>query len=113
MAFAKTAKLQGSNEKYAVHPEVKRYTLRDNGFEETKTGNFQYIRALDVVPENKPGLKLKIIVSNDLTQLKISVTTSNGLQAVNIYKGNAFSEARERYEFIMRDFVEQGIVEKV
>ncbi len=109
VAFTKTAKLQGSTDTYAVNPDVKRYTLRDNGFEEAKTGNFQYIRSLDDNSLNKQGIKLKVMVSSDLTQLKLSTTTHNGLRAVNIYNGEAFIKIREKYEFIMQNFVEQGI----
>lgn len=38
MAFEKKAALLGANEQFQVNPDVKKYTLRDNGFEETKRG---------------------------------------------------------------------------
>ena len=41
MAFTQTATLKNSNHVYRVSPTVKGYTLRDNGFVETKAGNFQ------------------------------------------------------------------------
>lgn len=113
MAFAKTAGLQGSDHSYQVHPDAKRYTLRDNGFEETSSGNFQYIRPLDVDPSNKQGIKLKVVISKDLSELKISTTTSNGLRTVNIYKGDVFAVTREKAQFILDNFAERGVLEQV
>ena len=40
---------------YKVHPSAKRYTLKDNGFTETKSGNFQLIRSLDPTPQRNEG----------------------------------------------------------
>ena len=41
MAFEKNVSLKGSGKTFQLNEQVKRYTLRDNGFEETKNGNFQ------------------------------------------------------------------------
>ena len=60
MAFAKTAVLKGFDRTFSVSPECKPYTLRDNGFSETKGGNFQYKRSLDT--EHRNGLVLKVTV---------------------------------------------------
>lgn len=112
LAFEKTATLQGSNDVYTLSPNLKKYTLRDNAFEELKTGNFQYVRTLtgDFIANQE--VKLKIVISNDLTKLKIATTTMNGLRAIPIYKGDAFKEICEKYKFIMQEFVKQGIFEK-
>ena len=58
MAFTTTATLKGFNRTFSMSPECKPYTLRDNGFMETKGGNFQYKRPLDT--EHRRGLVLKI-----------------------------------------------------
>ena len=50
MAFTMPLKAQ---QFYKVHPSAKRYTLKDNGFTETKSGNFQLIRSLDPTPSEK------------------------------------------------------------
>lgn len=113
MAFEKRAALLGSNEQFQVNPSAKKYTLRDNGFEETKKGNFQLTRTMDINMINNQGVKLKIIVSNELTQLKISVTTNNGLRTVNIYNGDAYQEIREQVAFTLENLVERGVLEKV
>lgn len=111
MAFEKKAALLGSNEQFQVSPNAKKYTLRDNGFEETKKGNFQLSRTMDTNMINNQGVKLKIVVSNELTQLKISVTTGNGLRTVNIYNGDAYKEIREKVAFILENLVERGVLE--
>jgi len=55
---------------------------------------------------------LKIVISNDLSKLKIATTTMNGLRAVNIYTGDTFKEIREKHEFIMQEFLNKGIFKK-
>lgn len=112
LAFEKTATLQGSNDVYALSPSLKKYTLRDNAFEELKTGNFQYLRTLTNDSKENQEVKLKIVISEDLSKLKIATTTMNGLRAVHIYKGDTFKEICEKYEFIMQEFLKLGIVEK-
>ena len=47
MQFVKTVQLQGDSDKYSVSPDIKRYTLIDLGFEETKRGNFEYVGSVD------------------------------------------------------------------
>ena len=86
MAFETTATVLGAPISYRLHPDAKRYTLRDNGFTETNGGNYQLIRPLDATPQSKEGFKLKITVSKDIQTLKMSITTANGLKAVNIFK---------------------------
>lgn len=113
MAFEKKATLQGSTESFKVNPNAKKYTLRDNGFEETTKGNFQFTRTMDADPTNKKSVKLKIVVTDDLTQLKISTTTGNGLRTVNIYNGAAYAAIREKVDFTFHDLIECGVLEKV
>lgn len=112
MAFEKKAALLGSNEQFQVNPNIKKYTLRDNDFEETKKGNFQISRTMDTNMINNQGVKLKIVVSDELTQLKLSVTTGNGLRTVNIYKGDAYKEIREKVAFTLENLVERGVLER-
>lgn len=113
MAFEKEATLLGSKETFKVNPNAKKYTLRDNGFEETKKGNFQLMRTMDTNLLNKQGVKLKIVISDEVSQLKISITTGNGLRPVNIYNGEAYKEIREKVTFTLTDLVERGVLEKV
>ncbi len=110
MAFTPTASLKGSNQIYSVNPSCKGYTLRDNGFTETKSGNFQLIRGLDETVDDQRGLKLKVMVDKDRKQLKISTVTKNGLQTVDLYGKSNTAMAVEKLEFILGGLVERGVL---
>lgn len=112
MAFEKKATILGSNVFYRIAPEAKRYTLRDNGFTETNGGNFQLIRGLEATPQSKEGFKLKITVDKDIQTLKMSVTTGNGLKAVNLFKGTKHEMLHEKFYFLMDGFISRGLFEK-
>ncbi len=111
MAFLEKDQLEGSSDSYKMSPNVKKYTLRDNGFEQLKNGNFQFSRDLEIGTAKSP--KLKMSVSSDLKTFKLSAVTANGLRTVNLYKGEAFTEAQERAGYILTEFVESGILERV
>lgn len=113
MSQSNEAGLQGSEVKYRVHPDAKRYTMRDNAFIETKNKNFQYERVLSTKPGLKTAPKLKVSVSEDFTDLKISSVASNGIKKVNLYANDQLKEARELAEFYLNSFVQEGILEKV
>ena len=98
MAFTPTASLKGSNQVFSVSPTCKGYTLRDNGFTETKSGNFQLIRSLDETID-------------DHRELKISTVTKNGLQTVDLYGKANTAMAVEKLEFILEGLVERGVLE--
>lgn len=113
MAFEKTASVLGSPVLYRMAPSVKKYLLRDNGFVETSSGNFQLIRPLDATPQSSEGFKLKITVAKDLETLKMSVTTPNGLKAVNIFKDSKHELSQEKLYFLMDSMIGRGVFEKV
>jgi len=113
MAFTPTASLKGSNQVFSVSPTCKGYTLRDNGFTETKSGNFQLIRSLDETIDDHRGLKLKVSVDKAMKQLKISTTTKDGLQTVQLYGNEKNAYAIEKLEFILEGLVERGVLEEV
>lgn len=113
MAMEKTAQLPGSSDTYRVHPNAKRYTLRDNAFTETKKGNFIYERPLTTLISDKIAPKLKITVSKDRTGLKLTTVNARGLKKVNIYQGEHFEEARNFAQHILENFVEEGVLEKL
>ncbi|MHC5250211.1 DUF1831 domain-containing protein [Enterococcus sp. HY326] len=113
MAFTETATVEGASVLYKLNPEAKRYTLRDNGFTETKSGNYQMIRSLDATPQSKEGFRLKITVAKDLETFKMSITTANGLKAVNIFKDNQHVMSQEKFYFLMDGMISRGLFEKV
>lgn len=113
MAYDKIAKLNGSTRQFQLSPYVKRYTLRDHGFQETKSGNFQYIRSLSTTANSKQGVMLKIVVASDLQTLKMSTTTANGLKSINVYGNKNMVPMLENLEYILDGFIEQNILEEV
>ncbi len=113
MAFQKQATVLGCPEKYQINPSAKKFTLRDNGFTETTSGNFQLIRPLDATPQSRQGFKLKITVDRDISTLKMSITTENGMKAINIFSDNKFEMNREKFYFLMDSLIDRGCFEKV
>ncbi|MGX7092766.1 cysteine desulfurase [Hutsoniella sourekii] len=111
MAFKKQASLTGFDRTFEVHPECKPYTLRDNGFVNTKTGNFEYKRPLDSA--HKQGLQLKVMVNKNLDQLKISTVTASGLNAVNVMNLENNDMLVEKINFIFDGFVERHCLKEV
>lgn len=112
MAFETTATVLGAATQYRIAPEAKEYTLRDNGFTETNGGNFQLIRGLEATPQSKEGFKLKITVAKDLQTFKMSITTANGLKAVNIFKDEQHKMLQEKFYFLMDGFISRGLFVK-
>lgn len=108
MAFKNTATLKGFDRQFSVSPECKPYTLRDNGFSETKGGNFQYKRALDT--EHRNGLVLKVTVDKALEGVKISTVNNNGLSAVDITKLANNAMVVEKINFIFDGFVDRNVL---
>ena len=112
MAFSTEATIEGAAVKYKLAPTAKRYTLRDNGFKETSVGNFQLIQPLQATPQSKEGFKLKVTVSKDIKQVKMSVTTANGLKPVNIFKASAHEMLQEKFYFLMDGMIDRGLFVK-
>lgn len=113
MAFEKQATVLGCPVLYKVGKDAKKYTLRDNGFTETNSGNLQLIRPLDATPQSKQGFKLKITVAEDLETLKMSVTTANGMKAMNIFTNDKFVMNQDKFYFLMDGMIDRGCFEKV
>jgi len=112
MAFSEKVNVVGSKYAYKLSKEVKRYTLRDNFFTETKVGNFQFLRPIESAPHANDGANLKIIVAKDLTGMKLSITSKDGMRPVNIFKDEKKQAIQEQFYFIMDGLVERGVLEK-
>ena len=78
MAFETSVSLKDCKYTYSLHPNVKKYTLRDNTFAVTKVGNYELNRLLEAVPNSGEGFLLKIIFNKDLTGFKINITDKSG-----------------------------------
>lgn len=110
MTQKKGASLPGSSVSYELHSEVKRYTLLDNGFLETKNGNYQYERTLSKQASDQTAPHLKLTVGKNLDRLRMSVVTAKGLKKVNLYKENQFEEERALAEFYLDNFVNEKVL---
>lgn len=107
------AQLPGSNDWYSINENAKRYTLRDNGFTETKNGTFIYDRSLGTTVMDKTAPRLKVTVSKDFSELKLSSVNAKGLKKIDLYKAAQFEKERELAEHILETFVEENVLEKV
>ena len=112
MAFEKTIKLQNCRYDYTLSPAVKKFTLKDNTFSETKVGNYELTRLLEKIPNSGEGFLLKIIINKDLTGVKINITDKSGLRLVNIFKSEEQHIHQEKFYFLMDSLVERGIFTK-
>ena len=75
MAFETSITLKDCLYTYKLHPNVKKFTLKDNTFAETKVGNFELSRLLEEIPNSGQGFLLKIIFNKAYLDLKsISLT---------------------------------------
>ncbi|MGX4644945.1 MULTISPECIES: hypothetical protein [Holzapfeliella] len=110
MAKSKFVSINGDSRQFAVDDDIKRYSLIDAGFKQTKNGNFSYDRPLYNDSPYNATMRFKITISQEMTQLKMVITDKNGLQKVNLFKNDQLSAAKELLEFILKDLVEAHII---
>ena len=84
MAFEKNISLKNCRYNYTLSPTVKKFTLKDNTFFETKVGNYELTRLLD-----KFGLRL-----------------------VDIFKSEETHIHQEKFYFLMDSLVERDVFTK-
>lgn len=113
MSQSNKAGLEGSGVDYRIHPNVKRYTLRDNAFTETKNGNFQYERVLTNQGDRETAPRLRATITKNFKRLRILSVAANGIRKINLYENEDMKEARELAEFYLEDFVEEEVLERV
>ena len=109
MAFETSISLKDCLYTYKLHPNVKKFTLKDNTFAETKVGNFELSRLLEEIPNSGQGFLLKIIFNKDLSGFKINITDKSGLRLVNIFKSESQKIIQEKFYFLMDSLVERNI----
>ena len=112
MAFQATIHLKDCSFSYFLGENVKKFTLRDNTFAETKVGNYELTRLLENVPNSENGFLLKIIINKNLSGAKINITDKSGLRLVNIFKSEDNHIIQEKFYFLMDSLVERGIFTK-
>ncbi|MDR1521942.1 MAG: DUF1831 domain-containing protein [Streptococcaceae bacterium] len=112
MAFLTKVTVSGSKYFYRLADNVKRFTLRDSGFLETKAGNFQFLRPIEKTPQAKNGFMLKITVAKDLKSLKLAVTSKDGMRTVNLFKDEKNKMIQDKFYFLLDGLVERGVLSK-
>lgn len=111
MAFITEKSLEDCKYSYSLAPTVKKFTLKDTTFIQTKIGNFEFKRMLEEVPNSNEGFLLKIIVNPELSGFKLSITDKSGLRNVNIFK-NASKIIQDKFYFQMDAFIDRGVFTK-
>lgn len=105
-------KFDANQKNYRIADQLKRYSLKDFGFEETSPGKFRFERHLgERASLDSP--QLKVTISNDFSKLKISTTTADGLKRMDISQGDGLDHVRQNADSYLKQMVEEGILEEV
>ena len=78
MAFEKTIQLKNCRYDYTLSPSVKKFTLKDNTFFETKVGNYELTRLLEKFRTAVRDSNSKSSLTRNLQVLKSISLTSLG-----------------------------------
>ena len=110
MALGKVSTVTGDDRKFALSPLLKRYTLMDLGFMQTRNGNFQLERPLDPTNPYHSNVNFKMIVAKDLQSFQMAVVAVGGLRTVNIFKNTQDHPFVEQYQFIINNLIERQVL---
>ncbi|GAJ25331.1 hypothetical protein JCM15457_191 [Liquorilactobacillus sucicola DSM 21376 = JCM 15457] len=113
MAYAKQLKIKGDKRTYKLSTDIKKYTLRDIGFVESKNGKFQLERSLEPNSPFNQGLKFKLAIAPDLQTFKMLTTSANGLNEINIYKSAEAATRIEQLNYILELLEQRHVLQKV
>ncbi|MGY4104385.1 cysteine desulfurase [Ignavigranum ruoffiae] len=111
MSFQQEAELKGFDRVFKVSPACKAYTLRDNGFMKTNSGNHVYKRDMNV--DHKQGLILKVMVNKDLDGLSIATVSHNELKRIDVSKLDNNAMLVEKINFIFDGFIDRNVLVEV
>lgn len=109
MAFSTSVQVKGDQDTYEISDQIKKYTLRDLGFDVSNKGTFSYERSLDPTSPYAAGAKLKIAVNADLTGFKMNTVNASGTQSMNIFTNQRANEFVQQYHYILDEMVERGV----
>ncbi len=113
MALAEQVQLKGADKAFKLSDTIKKYTLRDYGFQESKQGHFEFERVVTASFNDSREVLFKMKVTSDLTRFSMNVTNLNGMQAVNVYKNEAMAPLKVAVENLQADMETAGILETV
>lgn len=105
--MAKQVVINGDHRRFEINPNLKRYSLIDAGFKESKRGNYLYEHPLYNESPYNATTKLKITVRADLQNLTMVITDRNGLQKINIFKNKALAPTVELLNYILKDLIDR------
>lgn len=109
MEFTKSVRLPDDQVTYTISPEIKKYTLIDLGFEQTRRGNFEYKGSLDTDNPFKPVARLRILINADLDGFKMETVTGNGARKINIFNHQRSAEFVEQLHFILKEMLTRNV----
>ena len=113
MAYEKQATLKGNSQSYQLSPNIKRYTLRDVGFIESKGGKFQLERSLDPTSPFNKSVKFKMVIESDMQKFKMVVTAPNGLKEVDVYHIPNADSYIEQLNYLLDLLIERQVIVKL
>lgn len=113
MVFADKVQVPGDSDTYQISSQIKKYTLRDLGFDLKPNGTFIYEGSLDPTSPFEAVAKLKITFKKDLGSFKMDTVNKSGSATVNIFKHARADEFTTQYHFILDEMVKRGVFEKV
>ncbi|KRM12544.1 DUF1831 domain-containing protein [Paucilactobacillus suebicus] len=113
MAFSKQVQVKGDSDIYQISPNVKKYTLRDLGFDPTRHGAFVYVGSLDTASPFNAAAKLKITINADLDEFKMDTVNTSGTASVNIFNHSRADEFVTQYHFILNEMIDRDVFVKL
>ncbi|KRL01404.1 DUF1831 domain-containing protein [Liquorilactobacillus capillatus] len=113
MAYAKQIVIKGDQRQYVLSDDIKKYTLRDLGFTESKNGKFQLERSLEPNAPFNAGFKFKLAITADLKTFKMLITSANGLNEVNIYKSADAQLHIEQLNYILGQLEQRHVLQQL
>ncbi|WEV45631.1 DUF1831 domain-containing protein [Streptococcaceae bacterium ESL0687] len=112
MAFEKEIHLDDCKYIYTLSSGIKKFTLKDTTFRETKTGNYELTRNLDFTPNSADGFLLKITVNKNLTGFKMVITDKSGMRKINIFNKEVNKPLADKFYFQMDSLIDRDVFTK-
>ncbi|MBS9336168.1 cysteine desulfurase [Fructobacillus papyrifericola] len=111
MAFQKQVTVAGLGD-FAISPSIKKFTLMDLGFLANNAGAFVLKRSLQPEAALDQAISLKIVVSKDLSAVKVDIVGAAG-GPVAIEKRTDKADMEELLAFYFKELVDRQVLEQV
>lgn len=110
MAFTKIVQLAGDTTTYMISPQIKKYALLDTGFIQQRNGSYQLQRQLETDKAFADSFKLKVVVNEDLTGIKMKVVNAQGTAVVNIFNHQKAALLTEQLQYFVNELINREIL---